>query len=357
MNPIPLIPAPDPLQVHFGWFAVLSFATLVLHLLLMNAMLGLTMLAFWRELKSGDAPDVAARLAGGKIPTLTALTVNMAVPPLLFLQVVFGNFHYPSAIMMAPYWLGLFVIVILAYYAAYIYYLRHDRLARGCRLRVIGAATLFYLAAGFILVNKMTLMLRPEAWAEFVAKGGGVILNLTDPALIPRYLHFVVSAAAIGGLALAILAHLGRDKNPAEAARLRKMGLSWFTLATMSQLVIGGVFLAALPRPVMAHFAGGKPLHTLVFAASLLMTFVCLIAAMRGKLGQTVVAVAVTVTLMTLMRDLVRLAYLEPYFHPADLPLKIQYSPFAVFLVSFVLAGAVIAYMVKLMLRSARRED
>jgi hypothetical protein len=52
---------------------------------------------------------------------------------------------------------------------------------------------------------------------------------------------------------------------------------------------------------------------------------------------------------MTMARDVLKLAYLKPYFSLGDLPQVSQYSPFIVFLVFFVLAAKLIWWMLKTM--------
>jgi hypothetical protein len=55
---------------------------------------------------------------------------------------------------------------------------------------------------------------------------------------------------------------------------------------------------------------------------------------------------------MIIMRDLVRVAYLRPYFSLADLKMVPQYSPMLVFLVIFAGGLWVIYWMLKLAWRT-----
>ena len=56
-----------------------------------------------------------------------------------------------------------------------------------------------------------------------------------------------------------------------------------------------------------------------------------------------------TVLLMSLARDILKLAYLKPYFSLGDLPQVSQYSPFIVFLVFFIIGGKLVWWMLKTM--------
>jgi len=51
---------------------------------------------------------------------------------------------------------------------------------------------------------------------------------------------------------------------------------------------------------------------------------------------------------MVLIRDMVRTAYLKPYFSLSDLKLEPQYSPMILFLVTLIAGIGLIGYMLKL---------
>ena len=104
-----LIPLPDPIPVPWGWFKVLLILTFVLHLVLMNLMLGGGLLALFRLLRGGSPPREARSL-----PILVALTINLGVPPLLFLQVLFGHLFYTSSVLMAVWWISIIPVLMMS---------------------------------------------------------------------------------------------------------------------------------------------------------------------------------------------------------------------------------------------------
>ena len=81
-----IIPAADTIPVHWLWFQVLLIVTFFIHMILMNFLLGGSLLTLW-DLFRGKLE----KKASGNIPTLVALTVNFGVPPLLFVQVLYGR--------------------------------------------------------------------------------------------------------------------------------------------------------------------------------------------------------------------------------------------------------------------------
>jgi hypothetical protein len=101
MDPARLIPASDPLPVPWGWFQILLLLTFVLHLLFMNTMLGTGIIALVSHLKNPKSALPVTADISKKLPYTIAFTVNMGVPPLLFLQVLYGHLFYVSSVLMA----------------------------------------------------------------------------------------------------------------------------------------------------------------------------------------------------------------------------------------------------------------
>ncbi|MCA1796739.1 MAG: hypothetical protein LC645_04195, partial [Geobacteraceae bacterium] len=113
-----LIPTPDAIPVPWGWFYVLLMLTFLLHLLLMNAMLGGGIIALISSLRKKEQSLLISKEFSYKWPYTIAFAVNLGVAPLLFIQVLYGHFIYTSSILMAVWWFSIVVLLILAYYSA-----------------------------------------------------------------------------------------------------------------------------------------------------------------------------------------------------------------------------------------------
>lgn len=337
MDPSGWIPTADTIPVHWGWFKFLLILTFLLHILLMNLMLGGSLLTFARRLRGGATPPEAHGL-----PTLIALTINLGVPPLLFMQVLFGQFLYTSSVLMAVAWILVIPILILAYYAAYGFLRQEHRPRLGTFW--LGVSTLFLLFTGFMLSNNMTLMLRPERWGVYFAHSDGSFLNLSEPTLIPRYLHFVLASVAVAALGRAVFHRVrGVDGSRDEI----RGGLRLFAWMTMIQMLIGILFWIVLPGSIGKLFLGGSSVHTLHLWLGILLGIIAILTALRGKVWATTGLLLGTVLIMVLVRDLVRSAYLGSIFHPRDLVVAQQLSPFILFLISFVVVVGVMVYMLR----------
>jgi len=360
MDPSLLLPAPDPISVAPGWFEALRVTGFFAHLLLMNTVLGASLIALALEMRTlvrGEAHRRLLHAAAEKIPTALALAVNAGVVPLLFLQVVYGHLFYTSSVLMAWSWLGVVGLVLVAYYGLYVYDLKYDALARLAlgRTATLGVVAGCLLVTAFFFVNNMTLMLAPEYWTAYFKNPDGTLLNLADPTLWPRYVHFVLGSLAVGGLGLALLSERKREQDATSAQKGVNLGLRWFGHATFFQLLVGLWFLGALPERVAARLlAGGAP--TLVLAAGVACGLLSLLFAVKKLVRAAALATLVTLGFMVALREFVRTAALAPYFSPADLTVAPQYSPMLFFFASLAVGLACIAWMLRLAATSCKEQ-
>ncbi|WP_031480565.1 hypothetical protein [Maridesulfovibrio frigidus] len=345
MVPSSLIPAIHTIAVEPIWPITLLIVTFAIHLLLMNIALGGTVIVAWHSLSGGSK---ISRDLSGKLPTILALVINAGVPPLLFVKAVYAQFNYTSSVLMAVFWLAAIFALLIGYYALYYHYYRYDSLKDGGRKGLIFMVLCILLYVGFMLSNNMTLMLRPDHWAEYFQNPNGLVLNLNDSALIPRYLHFMVSALAVGGLFVAILGKMKSDQDYIET------GSKWFVRATLVNIGVGLWFLMALPRDIMLIFMGRDMFATILLGIGMVGTIGLIHAGMKRNVVLSSVIVVIMVYVMVVMRHLLRKAYLAPYFKVEDIPVTGQYSPLYLFLISLVIGIAGIAYMLKLMFKAGR---
>jgi hypothetical protein len=317
----------------------------------MNTMLGSAMIALVREMRTPPADPPPCRDIAGKLPYTIAFAVNFGVAPLLFLQVLYGHFIYTSSILMGAYWLSIIGLLILAYYSAYLYKMAGDLLPATSRKRTLGTSLVLLLTIAFLFVNNITLMQTPQIWTVYFYRPDGTFLNLGDPTLLARYLHFVVASVATGGLFLAILASLQQKTGVPGAAKHLSAGMQWFTYATVVEIGTGIPFFFSMPKHVYQMFIGGALLHTTLFAAALIAAFYSLYYGNKERVWPATVTMATTILFMVLVRDLARQAYLAKYFHPADLQVVPQWSPMFLFLAILLIGVAVVAYMLRLAAR------
>ncbi|WP_028573532.1 hypothetical protein [Desulfonatronovibrio hydrogenovorans] len=344
MDPWSLVPIADTIPTSWGWFYFFLVLTFILHLLLMNAMLGTGIISLVRLVRKGNEACPVCKDFSLKLPYKIAFTINFGVAPLLFLQVLYGQFIYVSSIMMAVYWLSVVGILVILYYSAYIYDFKYDQWPQ-LRVYFLGLSVVLALVIAFMFTNNMTLMLSPEKWTGYFENRSGTMLNLGDPTLIPRYLHFVVASVAVGGLVMAINWKLKADPKGTEYI---DQGMTWFSYATIVQIAVGLWFLISLPQEIMLLFMGGSMLHTGIFLVGLCGVGLILVFSFKKMVWATAGGLILTITFMVLMRDLVRNAYLAPYYHPSERVVIPEYAPLFIFLIVFVLGLGAVFYMLRL---------
>jgi hypothetical protein len=352
MQPVDLIPVPDVIPVGWGWFQVLLTTTWVLHIILMNMMLGGTLIALVNSIKGGTANLGVSRFAGKILPFTVALAVNVGVAPLLFVQVLYGHFVYPSSILIAVSWLSVILFLIIAYYGVYLFRFKFDSWGQGRNL-VLGLSALLFLVIAFLFTNNWTLALTPEKWSEYFNRPGGTMLNLTEPTLWPRYLHMMLGALAVGGLSLAVFGQRKPDTDPVKPALITQ-GMGWFKWVTLVQVLVGTWWLMALRPEVMKLFMGGNMVATAAFGIGFVMALVTLFFSFRGKILATVWTTVMTLVAMAVMREYVRYGSLREHFTPDQLEVHPQYSSLILFLAVFVIGTGSVWYMLKLALNAGK---
>jgi hypothetical protein len=356
MDPSALIPAADFLQVPWGWFQLLLLVTLFLHLILMNIMLGTAVIAFINHFRAPEKEIPLCHTIARKLPFAIAFTVNFGVAPLLFVQVLYGNFLYTSSVLMGVFWLSVIGLLIAGYYAAYLYSYRYDTLG-GARVVVTGITVTALLLIGFFMSNNFTLMLRPDTWARYFENPSGTLLNLADPTLLPRYFHFMTAAIAVGGLSIALYYEYRKWKGDRDVEQWIRSGLRWFGIATIINFGYGFLFLGTLTDNVLNMNSFPGVLIVLLLLLVITLGALSVIYSFQGRTLPALYTILPTIFFMILVRELVRVAYLEPYFSITEMPRAYQYSPFLVFLLFFAGGLFLLGWMLRLVWRTYNSKE
>lgn len=347
MTPTALIPVADTIPVHWLWFQVLLTVTFLLHMVAMNIMAGTAIIALVTHVRSGDSPVSLCRDIAKKIPFFIAFAVNFGVAPLLFVQVLYGHFMYTSSVLMAGFWLSVIILLIIAYGCTYLFDFKYDDLL-GKRALVLSIPVVLFLVIAFLFSNNFTLMLAPETWSRYFNNKEGTLLNLGDPSLVPRYLHMMVSAVAIGGLAIALYYDFIQRRGKEIPEGRIQLGCQWFSVATCINFVIGFLFLDSLPAAVKDISTGSGLFFVISLIGGIVSGGFSIVWGFVYKVRQSAIAAFLTLIFMVLVREAVRIGYLKPYFAVTELQVVPQYSPMIVFFLVFAVGIAFIWYMFKL---------
>jgi cytochrome bd-type quinol oxidase subunit 1 len=364
-----MIPDPDPipLPAPVELLTPLLVLTFTLHILAMNVTVGGTVIAAVSDLLGRRAGnDHYRRLARHLIammPVTLAATITLGVAPLLFIQTLYGQLFYTSSILMAWPWFAVVPLVIIAYYGIYLYALQGERLGEARAWVGIGSVLLLMVVA-FLYVNNLTLMLTPDRWRDIYGDHPyGLFLNGAETTLVPRYLHFLLAAPAVAGAFLIAYAAFMRNKTEqAYWTWAMRYGALWFIGPTLLQLAVGPIFLVVLPTDIRDQFIGdnlGRTHLLFVGVGIAILGLVAMAATLRlrnplwpGLTGA--VLVIPTVSLMSVVRHVVRDQYLKPEFTTSALEVDSQAVMIVLFFVLLVAGVGVIGYMLRAVLQAPR---
>ncbi len=345
-NVIPM-PSPDPLGYPLPpiLLQILSYFTLTLHFLAMNLTVGAIFIYIWLRIAKKPHDAGLAKYLGAILPLGVSYLITFGVPPLLFVQVMYGQMFYSSSILMGFHWILVIPLVIALYGIFYYQKLTKDPgRPRVLILSALGALAL--LLVGFFYVNNITLSMTPDKWLEMYQKSpGGHNLNLGDPTVLPRWLLMLVPGFAVAGVAImfrgTMLLRWGL-KDAGEHSH--KVAMKVAILGMGLEVAAAAWMLAALPESIRAYvLGGGLPTILLASGVVLAMLGTVMILVGRNKPGLlfpilSSLLLFLALTPLVILRDLVRQEYLKPFFSLADVPVHHQWGMFGLF-VAFLLAG------------------
>ncbi len=353
MNPVNLFPQADLLTAHWGWFQFFLILTFPLHLLAMNALLGTAFAAFVAHFMPGQKYRQLSHAMAKLLPFLVAFTVNFGVAPLLFVNVLYGQAFYTSSVLMGIFWLAIIPLIIIAYYAAYIYDFSFKDLGDAGRWLLLLILIILFII-GFIFTNNMSMMLVPATWERWFTVASGTLLNLADPTLWPRYLHMITGGLAVGGLFVALYATIALHYDRPVLEVGVTYGIRIFTWMTALQLLVGTWYLLALPTQIRDLFIGGDLIATTLMAVGVLLSIVVLILGYQQKVVLTTILIVPLMYIMVGIRDIVRSSTLAPYLSLPAVPSISEMSPLVLFLVTLVAGVATIIWMLQQVAKASK---
>jgi hypothetical protein len=360
-----LIPAVDSAGLPGpAWlFHLLLVCTFFLHLLFMNLALGGTLLAAIAHSLSGGRQDDPRGALARRLVTMNGFGISLAittgVAPLLFIQVLYHQYFYSATILMGGAWFGLVGLLVVGYYAAYLYKLRGAPATGNGGGIWLWTTALFFLLIAAIHVAVHLLHAQPGMWKS-VADGGWNVLQ--DPTFAPRLLHFVLAGVGLSALVAAwwAMRQAVRGVDPQLNASIATFAWKWALWSTLALVVDGVLFLMILPRTVLIGvMQGGAAVHIpltlgILGAIGLLM----MMARVRNPVESastvsgTLSAMLLVIAVMSVTRHQIRLIYLQPTEHLQSFSIVPQWFNFGLFAVVLLACLGTVAYMVRRVLNS-----
>jgi hypothetical protein len=348
----PLVPAMDPAPlpgpvwlIHLLW--VVAF---FVHVLMMNAVLGGTILSAVALLRgrAGAGRGLAAWFASINTWAIS-FAITFAIAPLLFMQLLYGRFFYSATILLAAAWLTMLGLLTVAYYLNYI--VKRRLQGDGATALLVLLQALLFLTIAGIQVAVSLLHQRPDRWSA-VADNPWAVLG--DPSFVPRYLHFVFAAVAMAGGVLA-WSRLRRGELDGEV----RFGTLAALGATALQLPVGFWMLFALPRDVLLGFMRGGAgnmmpltLGILTGVGAIVALALCLSPLAKPRLVRHAMElIAATMILMVITRHQLRKVYLAAANHGVSMTVAPTWGVIGLFLLCFLGVGMLTGVVLRLAVR------
>ncbi len=323
----------------------LQLLTLALHFVAMSFLLGGVILVVHGAMRGrGDAPTLLrlTRL----FPSAMAATVTLGVAPLLFLQLVYPRQAYAAAIVSGWFWLMVVAAALIAYAALYLCAAKSEKSGRvNVPPLLLALVGMMYVSIAYGSIFAMAE--RPDLIRELYAKDqSGLVWNPAVGDYFLRWLHMVVGAVTVGGFFVGML---GRDD-----AEIYRVGNSFFVVGMTLGSLLGIAYLLSL-LPILAAFVRSPAIWGLF--AAILLSLGSLHFFFRKNFPVAGAMLFVSVFGMVYARHTVRLLKLAGQFDPSTWRVAPQWGPFVLFLVCFVTALAVVAYMLRLFFGANARTE
>jgi len=302
----------------------------------MNFLLGCGLVLLFAKIKDKWA-DPIVRSVVKLLPTSMAATITLGVAPLLFLQLTYYQQVYSATIISAWPWLSLLAAAGVAYYLFYGAAFSKDTQGKSLGL-LIGIAVIALLWVSFVYSSTMSMAEDPALMQSLYASNqSGFVLNPDVGSYIFRWLHMVLGALTVGGFFVGLL---GRKDET-----MFKVGKQFFLYGMVAASAVGLVYLMMLGE-IMLPFMRSPGIW--VLTVSIFLSLGSLHFFFKKKFVGAGLMVFLSMLGMVISRHVVRLLRLEGTWDPASIPVVPQWSPFIVFLLCFVLALAMIWYMLRL---------
>ena len=344
---------------------LLSLVTLALHFAAVMILVGSLVLVIFHSLKGKDAVHHrAAAVLARRLPTTMTFVINLGVPPLLFLQVLYGRAVYTSSVLIAVFWISIIFQLMLAYWLLYRTQVALEKGKAAWIPALISLIVVFSI--GQVYAWNMTLMLRPEVWQEMYANSPqGLQSAKGDPTMAPRLLFVLTGGLVFGGLWALVHSTLKHLPDAVKTV-LAKSGGLMALLGGVIQLVCGYMVVSSQNEAVRSGL-GANPLTNIgmyLTIAGLLVA--ALIAGFQGFKGKATFLIALIGSVFAflgnagavIVRDGIRDLTLKP--KGLDVWDRIEasnWSVIGVFLLLFVIMIGVIIWLLRVMAQATPPQE
>lgn len=357
VDPIPL---PAPVEL----FKILHNLTLSLHFIAVQILLGGLLIGTALGFLARNSKDEtkllfrkeSAKTLALRLPVVMTYVINLGVPPLLFLQVLYGRSFYTSSVLIGVFWIAVIFLLMGAYWHIYRYAGGFEDEKISWHKGLVG--WILVIAIAKIYSTTMTLMLKPEVWNQmYAASPYGTHLPPADPTLLPRWLFMLTGGLVAGGL---WMVWLSSSKNVSDriSGYLSKLGGKIATVGVLINVPIAFWVIHAQPQSVFNGLASNVLYKTagILWLGSMLGIFIFSVWRGFGKssaLPNRYVGLCLIIVAMlsaVICRDGIRdITLMEKGFNVLQRNVVTNWYVVGIFLGSFVLGLVAIGWLINVM--------
>ena len=314
----------------------LHVVTLTLHFIAMNFMVGgIIVILFGKIQNKWNDPTVQKFVK--LFPTLMAATVTLGVAPLLFVQLVYSKPVYSASIVSAWFWLMIFVVAMIAYYFLYGAAFRQNG-SNGKTATYLSIALIGFIYVSYIYSSVFSMAERPDLYAQLYAGNqSGLVINSDAGSYIWRWLHMLLGAVTVGAF---FVGYLGRDNEP-----VYSVGKGFYIWGMAAAMAGGLMYLFTLGEVLLPYMRSSGIWWLMI---SIILSLLSLHFYIKKNFLISGSMLFVSMLGMVINRHVLRLITLGGSHDPAAIPVAPQWSVFVIFLICFVIAIALVWYMLRL---------
>lgn len=314
----------------------LHLLTLTLHFAAMNFLLGGVILVVYAAVRGrGDHPTLVGftRL----FPTVMSATVTLGVAPLLFLQLVYPRQAYAAAIVSGWFWMMVVAAALVGYALLYLCAGRSDAAGRvHLPALMMALGGMLYVSIAYSAIFAMAE--RPDLVRELYARDqSGLVWNPALGDYLLRWLHMLLGAVTVGGFCVGMLGRHEPD--------IYRVGKSFFVGGLVLGSAVGVAYLLSL-MPILRPFMHTPAIWGLT--AAVLLSLGAMHFFFTKNFPVSAGMLFVSLLGMVHARHTVRLLKLAGHFDPSGWHVAPQWGPFGLFLLCFVVALGMVAYLLRL---------
>jgi len=343
----------------YPWvFDFLLVLTFTLHILLVNLVIGGTIILLWGRFSGNPYGLRLSRSLSAVLPVSLSWAIVLGIAPLLFVQVIYDPFWYFSSVLSAWWTLAFLALIALAFSLFYVYYLRGGYEGKGRPVWIFLALIALLMVA--VIIHALSLQaVHPETWSEWIVKKGRI--NFSGSGLYafkwPRILHFFWASLAVTGIFLMLYARYfrARPDYPSEYLDwVEKTGAKVAFISSLLQSGVGVWWLLTLPGEFRFY---SHPLFIIGVVLGLMLLGILALAQTRPSAytWPATILTFLTVFFMSYAREALRMKYLHGAGYSfTDYPVYPSWSSTVLFLFTFVMGLVILFYLGLVAFRAGR---